>query len=179
MISITDYISEKLVINKDSITKAPEYNYQPKDREELKSLIRKLIKERGDDADLNDIDTSNITDMNNMFFNSEFNGDISKWNVSNVTNMASMFYRSKFNGDISKWDVSNVKDMNSMFFKSSFNKDISSWKVSHIKNMMWMFCDCPFSGDISSWKVPYIGYKNMNGMFKNSPLENNPPAWYK
>ena len=52
-----------------------------------------------------------------MFFNSQFNGDISKWDVSNVTNMSCMFdYNSQFNGDISKWDVSNVTDMSNMFF---------------------------------------------------------------
>lgn len=32
----------------------------------------------------------------------KFNGDISKWNVSNVKDMSSMFYQSEFNGDLSK-----------------------------------------------------------------------------
>jgi surface protein len=36
-----------------------------------------------------------------MFSTSEFNGDISNWDVSNVTNMEGIFYNSKFNGDIS------------------------------------------------------------------------------
>jgi surface protein len=39
--------------------------------------------------------------MNEMFFDSKFNRDISQWDVSNVTNMNAMFYNSKFNGDIS------------------------------------------------------------------------------
>jgi len=38
--------------------------------------------------------------MYEMFKDSHFNGDISKWDVSNVTNMSSMFSGSKFNGDI-------------------------------------------------------------------------------
>ena len=39
-------------------------------------------------------------------------GDISLWDVSNVTNMNSMFYNSQFAGDISTWNVSNVTNMN-------------------------------------------------------------------
>ena len=53
--------------------------------------------------------------MQYMFFDSEFNGDISKWDVSNVTNMEGMFLSSTFNGDISNWDVSNVKFKSRMF----------------------------------------------------------------
>ena len=48
--------------------------------------------------------------MSYMFYDSNFNGDISQWNVSNVTVMCEMFYASKFNGDISQWDVSRVKN---------------------------------------------------------------------
>ena len=81
---------------------------------------------------ITNICTSKITNMESLFFLSEFNGDISKWDVSNVTNMSNMFNgthssANKFNGDISKWDVSNVTDMNGMFNKSQFNGDISKW----------------------------------------------------
>lgn len=57
-----------------------------------------------------------------------FNGDISKWNTSNVENMDSMFYKSSFNGDISKWDVSNVEDINSIFKKSLLENNPPKWK---------------------------------------------------
>ena len=112
MKQISYYILERLHINKDI---GNHYNYQPKTRDELKELIKKLIKERGNKADLNDIDTSEITDMSYMFENSDFNGDISKWDVSNVKDMEGLFYGSKFNGDISNWDVRNVKYMNDIF----------------------------------------------------------------
>ena len=72
MKQINKYIVERLHINKD----IKSYNYHPKTKKELKELIDKLIKERGNDANLNDIDTSEITDMNYMFADSKFNGDI-------------------------------------------------------------------------------------------------------
>ena len=118
MQQINKYIQERLHINKD----IKSYNYHPKDKSELKELIDKLIKERGNEADLNDIDTSEIKDMDSLFHKSEFNGDISEWDVSNVENMRCMFYDSEFtgeNGDISNWDVSKVVDMNYMFAYSN------------------------------------------------------------
>ena len=154
MKQINKYIQERLHINKD--TGNNNYNYHPKTRDELLELVNKLIEERGNDADLNDIDTSEITDMSYMFTYSKFNGDISNWDVNNVKNMQEMFYNSKFsgkNGDISKWDVSNVNNMKYMFCYSEFNVDISNWDVSNVKDMSFMFT--------------------------NTPLEKNPPKWYK
>ena len=111
MKNLKDIIQERLHINKD----IDSYNYHPKTRDELRQLVYKLMEERGDDANLNDIDTSEITDMSELFYLSKFNVDISNWNVSNVKNMGGMFYKSKFNGDLSNWDVSNVKNMKDMF----------------------------------------------------------------
>ena len=145
-------IYERLHINKD----IKSYNYHPTTKNELKKLVDKLIKERGNDADLNDIDTSEIIDMSEVFYRSEFNGDISNWDVSNVKDMDSMFSESNFNGDISKWDVSNVEDMCYMFYESSFTGE---------------------NGNISNWNVSNV--KDMGEMFLGSPLQKNPPKWYK
>ena len=97
MKTLQNYITEKILINKNSKLA---YNYCPKTKDELKDIIKQRIESEGNECNLNDIDTSNITDMSNLFLDSDFNGDISKWNVSNVTNMENMFYSSKFNGDI-------------------------------------------------------------------------------
>jgi len=120
----------------------------------LKELIVKHVKERGNNADLNDIDTSEVTDMESLFTSVTFNGDISAWNVSNVTTMKMMFYRSIFNGDISGWDVSNVTNMGSMFSHSKFDGDISDWDVSKVKH-------------------------TLDFIISNSKLEKNPPKWIK
>ena len=140
MKSLQNYITEKILINKNSKIV---YKYHPKTKDELKDIIKQKIESEGNECDLNDIDTSNITNMSWLFYRSGFNGDISKWNVSNVTNMTGMFIRSEFNGDISKWNVSNVEDMQGMFLRSTFNGDISNWDVSNVKFKSRMFKDCP------------------------------------
>lgn len=176
--SLDEYIIERLKLSKNN--KHQEYNYHPKTKDELKSLLKKLLKERGNDADLNDIDTSQITDMGYLFNDSKlnkFNGDISQWNVSNVKKMEFMFAVSDFNGDISDWDVSKVEDMYCMFASSKFNGDISGWDVSKAKDINGMFSYSKFNGDISKWDVSNV--KDMKYMFDSSPLEKNPPAWYK
>ena len=82
MKDLNTYITEKLKIKKSS------YKYFPKTKEELKDIINQLIEERGNDGDFNDIDTSNITDMSELFRDMyEFNGDISNWDVSNISNI--------------------------------------------------------------------------------------------
>ena len=154
MKNLKDIIQERLHINKD--TGNQHYNYHPKTKDELKQLVYKLIEERGYNADLNDIDTSEITDMTTLFYNSKFNGDISSWNVSNVKYMMYMFHNSKFTGE---------------------NGDISNWDVSNVKDMMYMFCDSKFNGDISNWDVSNV--VDMSYMFNGNPLEKNPPKWYK
>ena len=93
-------IVERLRINKDI---GNYYNYHPKTKDELKELVNKLIKERGNAADLNDIDTSEITDMSHMFTYSKFNGDISKWDVSNVKDMLHMFLGSPLQQNPPEW----------------------------------------------------------------------------
>ena len=120
MKSLKNYIQEKLVINslqeKLVIKKTNQYKYFPQSKEELRAIIEKRIKDEGNEVDLNDIDVSNITDMSNLFNETNFNGDISKRDVSNVTNMYSMFYDCEsFNQDISKWDVSKVTNMSQSY----------------------------------------------------------------
>ena len=52
-------------------------------------MLSTMIK---NDEDLRFICTTKITDMNSLFSESQFNGDISKWDVSNVTDVSMMFF---------------------------------------------------------------------------------------
>ena len=149
------------------------YIYLPRDKKELEVLLEQLIKERGNEGDFNDIDTSLITDMSWIFSEySDFNGDISRWNTSNVTNMQGMFYCAKyFNQPIGGWDTSKVTNMGGMFYEAtSFNQPIGDWGISNVTDMRYMFWSAKsFNQDISNWKVNKVIY-NVN-IFKYCPIK--------
>ena len=50
MKSLSQHITEKLVLNNGTKVKKHQFNYSPKTFDELKKIIKKLIKERGTDA---------------------------------------------------------------------------------------------------------------------------------
>ena len=150
--------------------------YKVSDRRSLKKLIIDFIEYFGYKCNLNWIDVSNITNMDNLFEDSEFTGDISQWDVSNVTTMDMIFCGSKFNGDISNWDVSNVKNMGGMFFYNSvFNGDISKWNTSSATDMSYLFNKTTFNGDISNWNVSNV--LKMERMFQESEFNNDISKW--
>ena len=167
MKKLNNYINEKLKIGKSNI-QIPQYTCQPKDRDELRAILKERLA-RNQDADLNDIDVSQITDMNNLFQDLKVgNIKIDNWDVSNVTNMRYMFFRC-FEFDpigLENWDVSNVRDMSYMFQSCQvFNSDLSGWDVSNVKYMTFMFWHCyEFKGEgLENWKVDNV--EDMDGMF--------------
>ena len=139
----------------------------------IKQIVRDEIKRLGKDADLNHINTSQVTDMHCLFMDTDFQGDVSQWDVSNVKDMTSIFYKcSNFNCDLSKWNVGSVENMSFMFFGcKNFNSDISGWDVSKVTDMCCMFAGCiNFNQDLSSWDVRNV--KDMNWMFDECSIKN-------
>ncbi|MDA1318071.1 MAG: BspA family leucine-rich repeat surface protein, partial [Bacteroidetes bacterium] len=108
------------------------------------------------DEDVTKVCTSLISDMEQLFYITNFNQDIGSWDVSNVTDMFRMFNNTPFNQDISSWDVSSVTDMSAMFSSTSFNQPLNNWDVSSVTAMQNMFLQTPFNQDIGSWDVSNV-----------------------
>ena len=163
MKQLNNFIQEKLKVNSKSKINNYKLSYFPKDEYELIALLKKLIKERGDNADLNDIDVSKVRDMAMLFndLRDIKNIDVSEWDVSNVENMAGMFaHCENFNSDLSKWDVSNVENMAGMFNNcNNFNSDLSKWNTKKVKTTSYMFHDCKqFDSNLSNWNMTNNDY---------------------
>ena len=122
----------------------------PKDRKELKKLVRDAS------IHLGDIDTSLVDDMSWLFYHTyreDFSG-IENWDVSNVTDMSNMFYDCRnFNQPIGRWDVSKVRWIDHMFFGCThFNQPLDKWNVSKVEKVNGMFLDADnFRQDLSRW----------------------------
>lgn len=96
-------------------------------------------------ANLEGLDTSNVTDMSSMFggARSLTSLDVSKWDTGNVTNMSWMFDSATSLTDlnVSDWKTGNVTDMINMFNGTfSLNSlDVSNWDTSNVTDMSYMF----------------------------------------
>ena len=157
VLDFSGFIGEKMKIvplsddDFEKISVDLDYRYYPETKKELQSIIKKRIREEGSGCNLNDINTSAITDMSNLFeYMYFFSGNISGWDVSNVKDMSYMFlYAKNFNCDISGWDVSQVRKMDYMFYNAaSFDKDISGWNVTNAFRPNNMFYACPLETKI-------------------------------
>ena len=131
MKNINKYITEYIVKKKldTPIDSEDHYEYFPETKEELIKNIEECLNSKN--YNLNCIDTSKITDMSDLFYNSKFetiNIDVSNWDVSNVKDMSYMFNEcQKFDCDLSRWDVSKVTKMEYMFGNCvKFDCDLSN-----------------------------------------------------
>ena len=119
-------------------------------------------------------DTSNVTDMSNMFYNcSALTGelDLSEWDTSKVTTMYYMFYNcSKLTSiNVSNWDTSKLTKITNMFSYCSklTSINVSNWDTSKISDMSSLFNGCSglTSLDLSTWNISNLS--NTISMFSN------------
>ncbi|ELY1999975.1 BspA family leucine-rich repeat surface protein, partial [Enterococcus faecalis] len=111
---------------------------------------------------LDKLDTSNVTNMGNMFSNCyNLNSlDLSNFNTSNVTNMDYMFTMcNNLNSlDLSNFNTSNVTSMLLMFAGCvNLNSlDLSNFSTSNVTSMSRMFDRCDNLSSLSLGKSFYI-----------------------
>ncbi|MBQ9395579.1 MAG: BspA family leucine-rich repeat surface protein [Proteobacteria bacterium] len=132
------------------------------------------------DQDIGFWDTSNITNMANMFTAARmFNQNLNEWDVSNVTNMRHMFATAQsFNQPLNKWNTSKVTTLQGMFNgasnfdgKTGFNQDLSDWDTSNVTDMQAMFAHTTsFNQDLSKWNTSNV--TTMRGMFNGAKAFN-------
>ena len=120
---------------------------------------------------LKGLDTSNVTSLNQMFFNcsSLTSLDLSNFNTSKVTDMRMIFEScsSLTSLDLSNFNTSNVTRLNQMFFECSSltSLDLSNFNTSKVTNMIGMFYGCSSltSLNISNWNTSNV--TDMSSMF--------------
>ena len=159
------------------------FKYKVKDFSELVHIIadikQQLYKNKVDAFNLNWLDISNVTMLDQLFNVGTFNRqyifwDVSDWDTSHVTSMVGTFNGCKDICDLSKWDTSKVTSMVNMFYEcSTFNGNISNWNVSKVKRFDSMFYGCSsFNQDISNWDISSA--ENLSYMFYNCRKFNQP-----
>ena len=159
------------------------FKYKVKDFNELVHIIadikQQLYKNKVNAFNLNWLDISNVTMLDQLFNINTFNRqyifwDVSDWDTSHVTSMAGTFNGCKDICDLSKWDTSKVTSMVNMFYGcSTFNGNISNWDVSKVKRFDSMFYGCSsFNQDISNWDISSA--KNLSKMFYKCRKFNQP-----
>ena len=159
------------------------FKYKVKDFNELTNIIadikKQLYKDKVNAFNLNWLDISNVTKLNQLFNVGTFNRqyifwDVSDWDTSHVTSMAGTFNGCKDICDLSKWDTSKVTSMVNMFYEcSTFNGNISNWNVSKVTRFDSMFYGCSsFNQDISNWDISSA--ENLSYMFYNCIKFNQP-----
>lgn len=119
-------------------------------------------------------DTSQVTNMSNMFLNS-FSANVSTtldltgWDTSNVTDMSYMFATSNSLLDLncaSILNTSNVTDMTGMFSgKMEGSLDLSGWDTSKVTNMSQMFEMCYYLTSINVSGFDTSNVTDMSRMF--------------
>lgn len=90
----------------------------------IEKIVDEEIKRLGKGADLNHIDVSEVTNMTNLFEDTGFYGDVSKWDVSRVEEKEGMF----IGCPIPETNKPAAFQKGSRQIKIFDNKGVSDWK---------------------------------------------------
>ena len=109
------------------------------------------------------INTQNVTNMNLMFFQCNSLSSVPALDTSNVTNMNQMFNNCNSLSSVPALDTSNVTEMTGMFTECKKLSSVPVLNTSNVTNMGLMFAGCE-----SLTTVPLLNTSNvteMGGMF--------------
>ena len=142
-INYNDYTAESDSIIIDGV----EY-YQLKLDKDLYNNFCKFNNNTFTNLIFKDVDTSNVTDMNQMFSDCSAltSLDLTRWNTSNVTDMYYMFNNcsSLTFLDVSGFDTSNITNMLAMFQNCGAltSLDLGGWNINNNTDIGGMFGNC-------------------------------------
>lgn len=185
MKTLQQHINERLILNKDRVR---HIKYTPKDWDELHEIINErdyvnFNKHNNDVLDLNDIDTSNITNFAYLFENLKSTKiDINNWKFTknNHIDIHGLFWNREDIEEIycDKIDVSNVEIFYGMFYQCKKLKtlNLNNWKFTNGYDFRFMFNNC-INLDLSftdDWRIPPEA--KTEEMFDNCGYI---PKWYK
>ena len=117
------------------------------------------------------IDTSNVTDMNSMFYNCGglTSLDLSNFNTSNVKDMSSMFEKCDDleSLNVSQFNTENVTNMSSMFSRCEklTSLNVSNFKTRNVTYMNGMFSSCKKLTSLNVSQFNTENVINMSSMF--------------
>ena len=123
---------EKVYLNK----KSNEMFFSKSDEQKIKNIL---------EIDLSNFDTSEVTNMSNMFYGMSnlTTLNLSNFDTSKVTDMSLMFYdmRNLTSLNLSNFDTSKVTDMHNMFYGMSnlTTLNVSNFDTSKVTDMSLMF----------------------------------------
>ena len=109
--------------------------------------------------------TSNVNDMSNMFSYCLSLKNVPLFDTSKVTDMSHMFNNCSGLTSVSSFDTRNVEDMSGMFFGCTNLKSVPSFDTSKVTNMQYLFFNCPSLATVPQFDTSNID--STSNMFYN------------
>ena len=110
-------------------------------------------------------DTSNATNMSNMFGSCTNLTTVPNFDTSNVINMRGMFKSVYSLTTVPNFDTSNVIDMHDMFYRCNNLTNVPNFNTSNVTDMVGMFCDCDNLTTVPNFNISNV--TDMSWMFRN------------
>ncbi len=145
-----------------------------KTKDELRTAIVNYFYGIDYEEDIECCDTSQITDMSELFMNIKHMTTrqfVLNWNTSNVTNMSGMF-KNCTQSFILNFDTSNVTDMSNMFYQAKYYNQPLNFDTRNVINMSHMFYNATNFNQPLNFDTRNV--TNMSAMFMGANSFNQP-----